>query len=229
MTVTQQPRGFWSHSTFAMILLWLYTVAFSACMLVWFLQRGAGIEGFIAIAYVLVTPVVIPILQNVQGLRTPWAIALVMFWLYAAASVAFMFMAGPDFRKLRIWSLVYVIYLLVPPVAIPSILGRAWKQRRPVRLGRIATWIFRVLYISVILALCDCLWLCNSSGYTAPFSTLDARAKGGGEASYIGFGYFLDSDPSSTGFTIGLWYAPFLIRISDQGIRTLWLWSGDDN
>ena len=95
--------------------------------------------------------------------------------------------------------------------------------------GKITKWGFRVVYISVILAMCD-FWSASTARRDTVFSKCEFRITDGGSAEYVGFGYTMSylrkMDGSAYGPVLHFWFTPFLIDAAHGKVKMHWLWEG---
>jgi len=100
-------------------------------------------------------------------------------------------------------------------------------KSRKQRFGKMAKWGFRVVYIFVILAICD-FWSASTARRDTLFSKCEFRITDGGSAEYVGFGYTMSylrkMDGSAYGPVLHFWFAPFLIDAAHGKVKMHWLW-----
>ena len=85
-------------------------------------------------------------------------------------------------------------------------------------------WVVRALYLSVFLAICDCV--VASRGDTI-FSKRTWAMTDGGTCGYVGFGYSLTYyrplDASLCGPVVRFWHLPFEISFARSEPEILWV------
>jgi len=101
------------------------------------------------------------------------------------------------------------------------------ERQKPSRLRRILPWVFRAIYLSMILAICDCI-AAGSSHRDTLFSRNTWRMTDGGTSGYVGFGYSMTyyrrMDASLSGPVVWFWFTPFQISFARSEPELLWLW-----
>ncbi len=171
----KQWNGFWSLSSVAFVLAWLYTTVYAVGLLISALQPDAG----------------------------TWDVA----------------------------SCLFLGMFFVPVLLIPIFLIRAFRKKCHLLLGKILPWVFRVMYISVIFALCDCWWATTYRG--TMFSRAQWKMKDGGTTGYMGFGYdltyFRRIGGSHYGPQVWFWFTPFIIDLGHKHAQICWIWKGAED
>lgn len=103
-----------------------------------------------------------------SGFWSSSSVAMILAWLYFAAFALYQLISvwGLDARTWDLSSRLFMGMFFVPVAIIPFFLLRAWRRKRHLQLAKILPWAFRVMYISIIFALCDCWWATTEG---APF------------------------------------------------------------
>jgi hypothetical protein len=150
--------------------------------------------------------------QTSNSFWRPSSVVLILVFLYSAAfAVWFSVLAfQPGAGGWDLWAVIILGVYVVPAVVIPFFLFRAFRQKRCIRLGKVLPWVFRAVYVSIILALCDSWW---ATGHTNTlFSKTTWATSDGGTRGYVGFGYSLTyyrSMGGRHGPEIWFWFTPF--------------------
>lgn len=114
-----------------------------------------------------------------------------------------------------------------PTVVLPLLIIWAYYSKKPILYRRILAWVIRVIYVVIILALCDCCSICTRG--RALFAIHTERSKG--DFAYFGCpGYDIcrfGSDQINPGLTIHFWHAPVIIDLRSHHSLIHWAWSSD--
>lgn len=116
--------------------------------------------------------------------------------------------------------------LLLPIVMIPWYLGRSVKHRSLPQFRHWLPWVARAIYVSIILALCDC-WMASTERRVTPFSKGTWAMSDGGTRGSVGFGYALTYHRQMGGEygpEVWFWFAPFTVRCTTEHTGLRWLW-----
>jgi len=116
------------------------------------------------------------------------SVALILAWLYATVYAVFLLVSALQPNNAGTWDVASCLFMglfFLPSMLISIFLIRSFRKRRHLRLGKILPWVFRIMYISLIFALCDCWWM-TTRGQTI-FSMRTVKA--GSSVGYSGFGY----------------------------------------
>jgi len=97
---------------------------------------------------------------------------------------------------------------------------RSWKRR-------IAVWIIRIVYASVLMATVD-----SWSGFYYRHGIFSVTLEGmrdGGTTMSVGPGYFMTfwrpMDGRAYGPVVWFWGAPFVVDAAHRGVQVHWIWS----
>jgi hypothetical protein len=121
------------------------------------------------------------------------------------------------------WFTASVTFILV------AVLVAGFAAIRPERsrIRTILVWLVRAVYLSVILAICDC-WTASRPHKAIMFSRRTWTIADGGTAGYVGFGYSLTYyrrlDVSLDGPVIWFWFTPFKVSFARRNPGLLWVW-----
>jgi hypothetical protein len=162
-----------------------------------------------------------------RGFWSPSAIILIVIWWYLAAyAVWFLisaFQEGLDGWNL--FSILLIAFYVTPGVAIPIYLVYAQRRNLQHQFSKVLLWMFRVVYVSVMLAMIDC-WSA-ASRHTTLFSTCTFAIRSGTRG-YLGFGYDLTyyrSMDGPYGPVIQFWFTPIAVDMRHHHRLIHWAWS----
>jgi hypothetical protein len=155
-------------------------------------------------------------------------ILLALAWLYFVAWGDWMAVAafGPDAGRWELGEWLMTGAVLVPIILIPLYLIHCVRQRQPPRLRDWLPWVARMMYISLILAMCDC-WAAGTERRTPIFSSTIWGMSDGGTRGYVGFGYFLTYYRRMGGVQgpeVWFWFTPFTVSATTEHVGLHWLW-----
>ena len=170
--------------------------------------------------------------QTLNGFWRPSTVALILVSLYSATVCVWFLVSAlnPDAGEWDIWSFVILSVYVVPAILIPIFLFRAFRQKRSVRLGRVLPWVFRAVYVSVILAIWDS-WSAGTDRRDTLFSKASWAMRDGGTRGYVGFCYSLTyyrRIGGEHGPEVWFWFTPFRLYWTSSRVGVSWLWTHDD-
>ena len=169
-----------------------------------------------------------PRLGALQVLKSRPAIALEAGWLYLLAWAVFFAVAafqpsagGWEFEG---WILTGALLGLL--VLTPVYLSYCARHRLVPQFRRWLPWVVRVMYVSLILAICDSL---AAGADRAPlFSKATWLMRDGGTSGSVGFGYSLTYHRKVGGGEHGpevwFWFLPFTVSCTTERVGLRWLW-----
>jgi hypothetical protein len=153
------------------------------------------------------------------------SVGFILAWLYATVYAVLLLVSALQPNNAGTWDVASCFFLgmfFLPAVIIPIFLIRSFRKKRHLRLGKILPWAFRVIYISIIFALCDCYWMTTQGG-----TIFSKRAS---DIGYIGFGYHLNFLVGSGGRHFGpaiwFWFTPFEVDLGHKLPQVCWVWKG---
>lgn len=157
-------------------------------------------------------------------------VAFILAWLYVTVYAVFVLLSALQPPGIGTWDISDYLFLsmfFVPVVLIPIFLIRSFRKKRHLRFGKILPWVFRVMYISIIFALCDSWWATTHRGTI--FSRTEWKMKDGGTKGYIGFGYqltyFRRIGGSHYGPEVWFWFTPFVVDLGHKHAQLCWVWN----
>jgi hypothetical protein len=155
-------------------------------------------------------------------------VACLLATLYSVAVAGWMLTSAlePDAGEWDGMATLVLGIFLGPAIAIPVLWARAFRRRQGVRIGRFLPWVFRAMYVSVILALVD-TWAVTTERRNSLFSGISFAARDGTQG-YTGFGYFLTRHGQLAGWhgpTVVFWFVPIRFDWTADGVRAGWLWT----
>ncbi len=155
-------------------------------------------------------------------------ILLALAWLYMLGWGVFMaasvFQQDAGGWELGEWLMTAA--LLVPIILIPVYLAHCVRRKQPPRLRPWLPWLVRVMYVSVILAVCDS-WAAGSERRAPIFSVTTWAMRDGGTRASVGFGYSLTyyrRMGGEHGPEVWFWFTPFTVSWTTEHIGLRWLW-----
>lgn len=169
-----------------------------------------------------------PSFGALRVLRSKPAIILEAAWLYMFAWAVFFGVAAlrPDAGRWEFEEWVLTGALLVPIVLIPAYLRYCVRRRSLPKFRHCIPWIVRVMYVSIILAMCDS-WAAGTERRAPLFSRVTWAMSDGGTRGSVGFGYSLTYHRTMGGEhgpEVWFWFMPFTVRWTSEhvGLRCLW-------
>ena|SRR5208283_718204 len=163
-------------------------------------------------------------------LRSGPGILLAIAWLYMVAWGVWI--AIPAFQpnaggwEFEEW--VVTGAWLVPIILIPLYLTGCVRRKQPLRLKPWLPWVVRIMYVSIILAICDS-WIAGTDRRAPLFSHTTWGMSDGGTRVSVGFGYSLTYHRTMGGEhgpEVWFWFSPFTVRYTSQHIGLRWVWQG---
>ena len=149
-------------------------------------------------------------------------IFLALVWLYMAGWGTYIAarVFGRDAGRLEFEDWVLIGADLIPILLIPIYLGRCVCRGRAPLLRPWFPWVVRLMYVSIIFAMCDC-WAFAERG--APILTRITWKTRGYSFGGIRFGYCLtcSGDEHEYGPVVWFWFSPVTITMTNGhcGIR----------
>jgi hypothetical protein len=158
------------------------------------------------------------------GPGIPFALA----WLYFVAWGSFMAVSvfQPDAGGWELEEWLLTTALLVPIVVIPIYLVRCVRRKQPPRFRPWLPWAARIMYVSIILAICDS-WVAGTERRAPLFSITTWAMSDGGTRGSVGFGYSLTYYRRMGGVhgpEVWFWFTPFTVSWTTERIGLRWLW-----
>ena len=101
------------------------------------------------------------------------------------------------------------------------------KQRISPRTKKVLLWLFRAIYVSIILGICDS-WVAGTARRDTLFSKTSWAMSDGGTRGYVGFGYSLTyyrRMGGKHGPEIWFWFTPFRLCWTSEQIGANWIWT----
>jgi hypothetical protein len=113
---------------------------------------------------------------------------------------------------------------LVPVLLIPIYLVRCVRRKQPPRLRSWLPWVLRLMYVSIMLAVCDS-WAAGTHhlGFSVPLWMMSD----GGTTGSMGFGYsltFYKEISGEYGPEVWFWFTPFTVSWTTKHTGVRWLW-----
>jgi hypothetical protein len=163
-----------------------------------------------------------------QVLRSAPAIVLEVVWLYELAWAGFFGVAAfqPNAGGWEFEGWVLTGALLVPIILIPVYLSYSVRRGSPPQFRHWLPWVVRVMYVSVILAICDS-WAAGTERRAPLFSKVTWAMKDGGTRGSVGLGYSLTYHRKMGGEhgpEVWFWFTPFTVRWTSEHVGLRWLW-----
>ncbi|HTI99763.1 MAG TPA: hypothetical protein VL527_12850 [Dongiaceae bacterium] len=135
--------------------------------------------------------------------------------------------SGPE--AMDIWAWIILGVHVGAAVVLPVLLFRAWCQKRTIRMGKALPWAVRLMYLSVILAICDS-WAAGTDRRDTLFSQTVWAMSDGGTRGYNGFGYCLTYHRrlgGEFGPEVWFWFTPFRLYYTSSRVGASWVWTPD--
>jgi hypothetical protein len=163
-----------------------------------------------------------------QVLKSRPAILLEAGWFYLLAWAVFFAFAAcqPDSGGWEFEEWILTGALLIPIVLIPVYLIHKVRHRSLPQFRQWLPWVVRVIYVSVILAICDS-WAAGTARRAPLFSKVTWAMSDGGTRGSVGFGYSLTYHREMGGEhgpEVWFWFAPFSVRWTSDHVGLRWIW-----
>ena len=116
--------------------------------------------------------------------------------------------------------------LLVPIIGIPLYLGGCARRKQAPRLKPWSAWVFRLICLSIILAMLDS-WAAGTERRVPLFSITTGGLKDGGTRGSFGLGYSLTYYRAMGGVhgpEVWFWFTPFTVSWTTEHVGFRWLW-----
>jgi hypothetical protein len=150
-------------------------------------------------------------------LKSGSVILLALLWFYMVVWWAFLVVSGE-------WLIAGVIF--VPIIALPAYLADCLHRKQLPKLKPWLPWVARIMYVSIILAICDC-WAAGTEHRAPLFSKTTWAMSDGGTRGSIGFGYTLTYYRRMGGVQgpeVWFWFTPFTVSWTTEHVGFRWIW-----
>ena len=170
----------------------------------------------------------VPVTSALQVLKSGPAVVLEIGWLYLLAWAVFFAVDAfqPDAGGWEFEEWVLTGALMIPLVLIPVYLGYNVRHGLLPQCRHWLPWVVRLMYVSVILAICDS-WAAGTERRAPLFSKVTWAMRDGGTRGSVGFGYSLTYHRKMGGEhgpEVWFWFAPFTVRWTSEHVGLRWIW-----
>lgn len=155
-------------------------------------------------------------------------ILLALAWLYMVAWGVFMAVSSfqPDAGGWELGEWLMTAALLVPIILIPVYLAHCVRKKHQPQMRPWLPWVVRMMYVSIILAMCDS-WAAGTERRAPVFSITTWAMEDGGTRGSVGFGYSLTYYRRMGGIhgpELWFWFTPFTVSWTTEHTGLRWLW-----
>lgn len=168
---------------------------------------------------------------KLRFLRSGAGMMLALLWLYMIGWAIFLgmsaFQANAGGWELGEWLMTGA--MLIPIIAIPVYMARCARRNASPSLKLWLTWLMRIAYVSLILAMLDS-WSAGTDRRAPLFSKGIWAMRDGGTRGYVGFGYFLTYYRRIGGVhgpEVWFWFTPFTVSSTTKHVGIRWIWQNE--
>lgn len=161
-------------------------------------------------------------------LQSRAGLLLVLAWCYFLLLGVFMAITGlqTDSGGWGLGDWLMAGALLIPIILIPRYLGGCVRRQQAPSFKRWFPWVFRLMCLSIILAMLDS-WAAGTERGAPLVSVTTWGLKDGGTSGSVGLGYSLIYHRAMGGRhgpEVWFWFMPFTVSWTTERVSLRWLW-----